>query len=294
MEKNDIYFGDNGLTSTSANHVANLAKEYVQGLEGEVQNVCFVKSEVALIGASEQNVLSEGTYDDELKEIPEKLRTIADAKSLIAWLREAIKAKKQMLENLNDCFDIEDWAKAENITLPSKPEKRVPLDEEDILAQMSVKQRNAILSLRSKAAVIGKYIHPDGKFSKERKSFYDRKKNRHDVKGEGRDTLLYTYTPSVEEKTLEETFFALQNEHRGIQAQLNAIEHEISEKVREDATKALLEYNQAWADYRIQMNECETAFKAYKLNRSASIGALKIIIPNDLRAIYEIVNKLGK
>ena len=32
MQKDKIYFGENGLTSTSANHIANLAKEYYQTL----------------------------------------------------------------------------------------------------------------------------------------------------------------------------------------------------------------------------------------------------------------------
>ena len=39
MEKYEInirspFFGEEGLTSTSANHIANIAKEYYQSLEG--------------------------------------------------------------------------------------------------------------------------------------------------------------------------------------------------------------------------------------------------------------------
>ena len=36
MEKDLVFFGEQGLTSTSANHIANLAKEYVAGLEESI------------------------------------------------------------------------------------------------------------------------------------------------------------------------------------------------------------------------------------------------------------------
>ena len=38
MQKDKIYFGENGLTSTSANHIANLAKEYYQTLRNFLTN----------------------------------------------------------------------------------------------------------------------------------------------------------------------------------------------------------------------------------------------------------------
>ena len=39
---NNVFFSENGLTSTSANHVANLAKEFIQSIESDVQKG-FVK-----------------------------------------------------------------------------------------------------------------------------------------------------------------------------------------------------------------------------------------------------------
>ena len=36
MDKNIVFFGESGLTSTSANHVANLAKEYAQKQESKI------------------------------------------------------------------------------------------------------------------------------------------------------------------------------------------------------------------------------------------------------------------
>jgi uncharacterized protein (DUF305 family) len=36
MEQDLTFFAENGLTSTSANHIANLAKEYVKAQEQEL------------------------------------------------------------------------------------------------------------------------------------------------------------------------------------------------------------------------------------------------------------------
>ena len=45
MEKyKSPFFGTEGLTSTSANHIANIAKEYYQSLEAELEATNFVKT----------------------------------------------------------------------------------------------------------------------------------------------------------------------------------------------------------------------------------------------------------
>ena len=106
---NLIFFGDAGLTSTSANHVANLAKEYVQNIETELANCSFYRESVALIGTKDFNILSEGMDDEAVKKIPNLLQKVSEANSLIAWLREAIKAKKTLTEQV-DCMSMETWA----------------------------------------------------------------------------------------------------------------------------------------------------------------------------------------
>ena len=85
-----------GLTSTSANHVANLAKEMVRVLETTLASMVLYSASVALIGSDTENKLNMGAAADDLTDMPRKLRTIAKAKSLIAWLREAIKAKERL------------------------------------------------------------------------------------------------------------------------------------------------------------------------------------------------------
>ena len=94
MKKDMIFFSKegNGLTSTSANHIANLAKEMVREIETTLANLTLYSTSVALIGSDSVNILSEGDNADALRDVRSDLHTIAKANSLIAWLREAIKA----------------------------------------------------------------------------------------------------------------------------------------------------------------------------------------------------------
>ena len=40
------FFGTNGITATSANHIANMAKEYYENLETKLQSLCFYNTEI--------------------------------------------------------------------------------------------------------------------------------------------------------------------------------------------------------------------------------------------------------
>ena len=168
MDKNIVFFGESGLTSTSANHVANLAKEYAQKQESWLNNVCFYSTKVGLIGTGNTNVIGVGYDDEELAAIPAKLEEVTKAKSLIAWLREAIKARDAMFEAANT-KDIEDWYKERGLEFWKAPSRPTPFTKDDIIATLNIKERNHIYTLETKCAVIGKYIHPDGPFSTARK-----------------------------------------------------------------------------------------------------------------------------
>ena len=98
MEKDLVFFGEQGLTSTSANHIANLAKEYVAGLEESIDGVTLYNTEVSLLidPSGNKHSLVVGNTLEDIEDIKNKAMHIAEAKSLIAWLREAIKAKLRL------------------------------------------------------------------------------------------------------------------------------------------------------------------------------------------------------
>jgi hypothetical protein len=56
MEKDKIFFGEGGITSTSANHCANVAKEMYQYLQNELFLMKLYTTEVSLIDSSEKKL----------------------------------------------------------------------------------------------------------------------------------------------------------------------------------------------------------------------------------------------
>ena len=86
MKKDMIFFSPDGegLTSTSANHIANMAKEMIRNLDSTIANLVFYTTEVSLIGVDSRNVLQQGATDADVLSVAGKLRIIAQAKSLIS------------------------------------------------------------------------------------------------------------------------------------------------------------------------------------------------------------------
>ena len=286
-----VFFGESGLTSTSANHIANLAKELVQSVEKEVNNISLINSYVTLIGSNEKNLLSVGWKD--LESLPSKMELLGQAHALMAWLREAIKAREAMLKEV-EYMSIGDWAEQYDIQLPVAPKERHNPTREERIASLNIKERNRYYTLQARAAVLGKYIHPDGSFSKARANMMDKALNPNQVVGDGRDTLLYSYKPSCDKEVVEDMFFKLQAEHRSIQAELNGILHKIDEDMRAEALEINHEFQVAIEEYNHQFNAKQAEFSEFLKKETSRRMAFKIAIPNGLQAIYETVNNLGK
>ena len=230
MQKDLIFFkkeGEEGvaLTSTSANHIANLAKEYIQGVETQLNNICFFNAEVALIGSvGGASIIQSGVPSEVLDNLQSMLDEVAQAKSLIAWLREGIKAKENLMKDLQTT-SLEDWCKENGIVKPESPDYGHVLTETEYYTSLPIKERNRYYQLETEAAVFGKYIHPDGHLADARQELKDKLQHPHEVDGRGRDSLIYTYTPTVDVAQVDNVFFELQKKHREIQAQLNAMKY---------------------------------------------------------------------
>ena len=283
MEKDKIFFAESGLTSTSANYVANMAKEMYRGLETRLNNIVFYTTSVKLLGTSEESLLQQGV--DSVDNVAEDLHTIGERKSLIGWLREAIKAREAMLGEIAALRTYEDYG----IEVPKRPVRDKSMTADDYVATMNIKRRNRYYYLEAMCATIGQYVHPDGWYAKARQALTDIMSKPHEVSGQGRDTLMYTREPSVDPERVEMTFMELQDQHRTYQAELNSMKHEIDEAVRKDASDKLLEYNAALAVYNNKMEAAERELEAKTKAEEAAVSALKIVIPDSLKPMYERV-----
>ncbi len=291
---NLIFFSDKGLTSTSANHIANLAKECVHSIEQTLQGIQFYSRSVSLIGQREKSLLEEGATNEVVSQVSSMLEQVSNAKALIAWLREAIKAKETLISEVTN-MSFEEWAEKFKVVVPVMPVKRNALTTEMAMAKRSIKERNRIYTLQAQAAVLGKYIHPDGHFANERARLQEVLNSPHSVQENGRDTLIYDYTPSCDAQVVESVFFELQNQHRSIQAELNGYMHAIDEEVRADKLKCMAEYNTELGAYNSKMQDLNNRFEEYKVDTAGRMSNLyKICIPHDLEATYNMINSLGK
>lgn len=385
MKSDYIYFGEAGLTSTSANHVANMAKESVKNLADELSGVSFYGTKVCLLSGGEPKQSKVGNTAEQLDKTYDSLAYIGEAHALIAWLREAIKARERLLAEVKQttlatyCKDvmggaevpkvdtnIDTWMKERgyevpdidgkfpdvkkslspmvsfaynqiqlfckkfNLKMPAEVKQKAAMTEDEYMAGLSVKDRNRMLLLEAKAAVIGKFIHDDGKLASERRNLRHVIANPVGTTGEGTQTMMIEFTPSVSQEYVDGMFFRLAAEHRALQAELNGMLAERERTIEADKQAKAAEYQKATEDFNREMSvlrdklndyileerrkhselraeynawaaaekerhqKLTADLEAWKLAESKRIAALGIIIPNELRTAYERVNGLGK
>lgn len=285
------YFGNEGLTSTSANHIANLAKELYCNIEAELANITLYRTSLKIIGRDNEEIIK--CFTSEIESVPTKIQEIAECKALIAWLREAIKEKERMTKNLRD-YSLEKWITDTNQEPLDYPHCEKEITEEDYRNSLSVKERNRWLTVEAIASTIGKIIHKDGCLSNARKNLIDKIQNPTFVNANGRDTLIYKYEAGYDLETVDELFFELQTKQREAQAELNGIKHKMEIAIEEDKMLKNQAWQEALEEYRIKEGEYLIKYKEFCDKKRREIRELKIVIPNNLRSIYEKINGLGK
>lgn len=287
MEKDKIFFAESGLTTTSANYCANMCKEAYRSLEMNLQTIVFYTTEAGLLGYSEKSLIREGVTT--VSNVKDDLQTIAQLKSLIAWLREAIRAKERLI-NEATCSSYEDYG----LECPKQPEREDYLSADDVIATWNIKQRNRYYYLEALCATIGGYIHPGEVFAKEREALQKILHEPHTLQGNGRDTVIYSKTPSLPVSEVENTFMELQTVYRGYQAELNSLKHSIEDTLNKDKAEKNLKYETEMKEFRNSMALIDAQLKEKVHKATVAAQNLKITIPDSLKPIYDKVQKLGK
>lgn len=296
---NRVFFAKDGLTSTSANHVANMAKEYAERISAKVKTLRLYKKKARLMGDSTEAVIE--TPIDVMDIIPETIQKVAKCNALIGWLREAIKEREDGLKEIQTC-QFSSWANEHNIVVPVAPEPPKSVDDIYKVGSeiLNAKDRNRYIELKTQLAVYGKFIHPDGLLPKSHKELERYAANPTEIDGEGRDMVVYSYEIDTDADTrLNNLFFRLQGEYRSLQAELNGIEHSFRMEAEKEYQKRFADYKTQYAAffdakmvYDAEMEKLRNDFNEWQLKQTDEITALRIIIPNDLQGIYAEVNGL--
>ena len=276
--------GKDGLTVTSANHVANIAKEMYEAAESRLKTLKLYSRDYMLAVNGKTYRVENESDKAELQTLSDVLKEIGELKSLIAFLREGIKAKEAM--DRDDAFELYiDGLVKEGRTDLVKPTVRKDTSFEEAFKELTPEQKARYYSLEAKCATIGTFIHPDGVFAIARDTFFEHRQNPIKVVGSGQEAEVNTYTSDFSAEDVDSVFFALQREYRSLQAELNKLKAEVdakvvaANKVNTDETMTAM---MIWTEAR----------KAERLKYDETVKALKIVIPQNLKSVYEKVKEV--
>lgn len=294
---NDIYFGEEGMTSTSAQHVSAMANVMVQDIKQHLMGLRLYEKSIRVIGDVECKVEE---VNNTLPEISEGVKQICKANALIAWLREAVKEREQAQQYIQD-MTLDKWMELQGIEKPASP---VPpmmpkinfQDYKTILdTGLSVKEYNRFVELNSALAVYGEMIHDKGLLTRQKNELARILQNPTEVKESGRDTIITTYKVDVNVAVdIDKLYTELQSEYRKLQAEKNGIEAKFSNLAMDYQTRKMEEWKAAKAQYDRDLTRVnselvgiQTQMQEWKKQRMEELAALKIIIPNDLKVLYK-------
>lgn len=282
------FFGESGLTATSANHVANLLKMRYETIENELARINFVQEELSIVGTNESNTMRSAYLIDDVT-IRGHLEEISRAKGFIGFLREAIKCKNAL------AMEIEDY-ESERPGAPVLPQPERPLTQEEVVSRMDIGERVRYLSTEARAATFGKYIHPGGVMDKARDRAFEAEREPVKVAMAGRDTAFVKRTAVVASPAIDRMVSSLQAEHRKSEAELNGYKHAIEEAVKKDAQEKIDAYRAAKERYDRELEAWRKAVDALsiadqqaRIDRRKAVEGLKIVIPNEYRDLYNAV-----
>lgn len=292
MKQDEIFFGEQGLSSTSADFIANLAKEMIRKDESKMAGLSFVSEEISTLENPCKEEVTVGMEEADVKDIPATMERIMRLKSLIAWLREAIKAKDRLLkevEKMNICSD--KWMETGWDTEDAEMEE---MSKEEYLDTLSTSDRKQMYKLQTKIAVLGKILHKDGAFEKARTRLSYIMKKPRNLEKMGINNIVHYYEPSVEPAIVDEIYIKLSTEYREAQAELNGYLHAMDATLQQNKVE-VTEKNRANRELAKRKEKLQYAkLDEWKSKETKRISKLKIIIPNSMKDIYEEVQRVGK
>ena len=304
MEYKSVFFakeGEKGLNETSASHLCALASQVKEHHESILKNVSFIDSFIDVVG-SDASPKRTNIGMKSIEEIDIAIKEIGKMNAFISWFAEA----RELLENVRtavNAITMDAWMKASGIEKTEKPEptasevKNSTLD--DMIDELSVKDRQMYLALEAKASVYGKFIHPDQPMDKARNRMHEIVSKPYVSEGRGRDTIIHHHVPSIDTNIVDEEFNKLQAEYRKIEQQLNHMKSDLRKKLRIRNTEEnnernlrLQKYKEERAAYDNKMRELTLQYNQWILDENAKISKIKFIIPDNLKETYTYLESL--
>ena len=295
---NNVFFENGFMTSTEAQNICNIAKEAVTNEHERLSAVSFYDTEIASIISPEAFIKTKISPND-ISWISESLDKIGRYNALNAWLKEAIKAKEEAMDEV-DIMDVTTLDFYEDYIKPEEPTMCYDsFDEEQVMSEWSADKLNRYYTLNSEAAVIGKYIHDSGAIAKARKDLVNKMANPSTVSGQGRETIVFKYIPSVDTEIVEGIYMSLLAKHRKLNAELNSLKAEIKETINKKNIEASIAFRDKHTEWEYKISEYYSLVKQrdakineYKISEKERISKLKINVPSSLMDTYKEIKAL--
>ena len=295
---NNVFFENGFMTSTEAQNICNIAKEAVTNEHERLSAVSFYDTEIASIISPEAFIKTKISPND-ISWISESLDKIGRYNALNAWLKEAIKAKAAAMDEV-DIMDVTTLDFYEDYIKPEEPTMCYDsFDEEQVMSEWSADKLNRYYTLNSEAAVIGKYIHDSGAIAKARKDLVNKMANPSTVSGQGRETIVFKYIPSVDTEVVEGIYMSLLAKHRKLNAELNSLKAEIKETINKKNIEASIAFRDKHTEWEYKISEYYSLVKQrdakineYKISEKERISKLKINVPSSLMDTYKEIKAL--
>ena len=295
---NNVFFENGFMTSTEAQNICNIAKEAVTNEHERLSAVSFYDTEIASIISPEAFIKTKISPND-ISWISESLDKIGRYNALNAWLKEAIKAKEEAMDEV-DIMDVTTLDFYKDYIKPEEPTMCYDsFDEEQVMSEWSADKLNRYYTLNSEAAVIGKYIHDSGAIAKARKDLVNKMANPSTVSGQGRETIVFKYIPSVDTEVVEGIYMSLLAKHRKLNAELNSLKAEIKETINKKNIEASIAFRDKHTEWEYKISEYYSLVKQrdakineYKISEKERISKLKINVPSSLMDTYKEIKAL--
>lgn len=283
-----VFFAEDGkgITSTAANHAANKAKELLKHKQSLLDNVTFLDSNVALLSGGDEQQLSTGVSKHKLDGYKDLIDEIGRVNAMIAWLREAINAKNKIYNHVSS-VSFDTWAVDYNKEIPVVPTRETALTAEDVIGTWDENKRARYYALDAYCSLLGKWIHPHGAFYKAKQALDDKMSNPRTVSGTGRDTVIYTYTPSIDSDYIKTTYNEFADVLRRKEAEYNKMKAEIEKAVDESKIQVNNKYEQEYEVYRKSYEKLRAEFNTWCSEEEMKAKNLKIRMPESVKSVYD-------
>jgi hypothetical protein len=221
--------------------------------------------------------------------------------AFISWYAEARKELEDTKRVVDD-YDLETYAQFIGAEMPEVPEQKSAGELpalEDVIKNMSIKDRQTYLALEAKAAVLGKAIHPNRSIAIARGRMFEKLSTPFNADLNGRDTIIKEYQASVPVEEVENLYNSLEKEYRGVQQALNHMKSNLRKQL--DALKRahhakemeyLEEYQVEYEKYQIARKKLYEEFISWQEEQATQLSRVKFAIPLALEPVVKELNNL--